>query len=66
MSAGQHEAVAVMPVGIGRIVLKIVGPYLIGHWCKSHRRSGVATVGGLYAIHAQGSDGVDGQIAQGA
>lgn len=60
MPAGQHEAVAVMPVGIARIVFEIVGPNLIGHWRKRHWCSRVAAICGLYAIHAQGSDGVNG------
>jgi hypothetical protein len=37
-----------------------VGPNLIGHWRKRHRCSRVAAICGLYAIHAQGSDGVNG------
>ena len=60
MPAGQDKAIAVMPVGIARIVFEIVGPNLIGHWRECHRCSWVATICGLYAIHAQGSDGVDG------
>lgn len=60
MSAGQDEAVAVVPIGIAWIVLKIVRPYLIGHRCKSHWSSWVSAIGGLDSIHAQGSDGVDG------
>jgi len=66
MSTGQDKAISVVPTRIVWIVFEIVSPDLISHRSQSHRGTRVPAIGGLNPIHAQGSDGVDGQISQGA
>ena len=56
MPVRQHEAVAVDPVGIGRIVLQVVTPEYLGNVGHAHRHPRVAGIGGL--------DGIDGEKAQ--
>lgn len=66
MTAGQDEAIAVVPQGVLRIVFEMVSPELISHRGQGHRSAGVTAVGGLHSIHTQSSDGIDCQIAKGA
>ncbi|MCY1290549.1 hypothetical protein D9M70_396990 [compost metagenome] len=58
VAVGQHEAVAVGPVRVGRVVLAVVAPQHFGDVGHAHRGAGVAAVGFLHGIHAEGADGV--------
>ncbi|MPN16149.1 hypothetical protein SDC9_163487 [bioreactor metagenome] len=53
----EHEAVAVRPLGVGRIVLEVVPPQHLGNFCHPHRGARMAGVGLLYRIHRQRTDG---------
>ena len=58
VAVGQYEAVAVGPVRVGGVVLQVVIPQHLGYVSHPHGRTGVATVGFLYGIHAQGANGI--------
>ena len=66
MAAGQDESITVVPIRVFGVVFEVMRPELVGHWSKRHRGSRVSAVGGLYSIHAKGSDGVDSKVADGA
>ena len=59
---GEHEPVAVEPVGVGRRVAQEAGPQHVGHRRGAHRRAGVAAVRLLDAVDGQGADGVDREL----
>ena len=61
MAGGEHEAVAVEPVRVRRVVLHLVRVELVGHGRQRHRRARVAGVGLLHPVHREGADGVDRQ-----
>ncbi len=58
VAVGQHEAVAIEPVRIGRVVLQVPVPQRHGDVGHAHRRAGVARVGLLHGVHGQGADRV--------
>ena len=58
VTVGQHKAVAVGKVGVGRVVLQIVTPQDFGDIRHTHGRTGVAAVGFLHGIHAEGTNGI--------
>ncbi len=58
MPVRQHEAIAIRPLRIVRVVLQVMPPQ---HFCyvgHAHRGTGVAGVGLLDGIHGQGPDGI--------
>jgi hypothetical protein len=58
VAVGNHEAVAVEPLRVGRVVLQEVVPEHLGDVRHPHRHAGVPRVGLLHRIHGQGADGV--------
>ncbi len=60
VTAGKHEAVAVGPVGIGRVVAQEVAPEDVCRRRQRHGGAGVAGLGGLHRIHGQSANGIDG------
>ena len=58
MAVGEHEAVAVGPLGVRRIVPHEVVPQDLGDVRHAHGCAGMARVGLLDRIHAQSADGV--------
>ena len=58
VAVGQHKAVAVQPVRVGRVVLQMTRPQGHRHVGHAHGRAGVAGVGLLDGVHGQGTDGV--------
>ena len=54
----QHEAVAVGPVRIGRVVAQVPAPQRDGDVGHAHRRAGMAGVGLLHGVHRQRADRV--------
>jgi hypothetical protein len=56
MAIGQHEAVAIRPLRIGRVVFEIISPQDFGDIRHPHRGAGVTRVRRLDGIHAQCSD----------
>ena len=58
MAVGQHEAVAVGPVRVARVVLQVPVPQRDGDLGHAHRRAGVARIGLLHGVHRQGADGI--------
>jgi len=58
MAIGEHKTISVRPLGVAGIVLEIVIPENLGDVRHAHRRSGVARIGLLDRIHAQGTDGI--------
>jgi hypothetical protein len=62
VAVGQHEAVTVGPVRIGRVVVQVIAPQHFGDVGHAHGGAGVAGVGGLHAVDGEKADGV-GQTA---
>ena len=58
VAVGQHEAVAVGPLRVGRVVLENIVPQHFGNIGHAHGRAGVAGLGLLYGIHGQGTNGI--------
>ena len=58
VTVGQHEAVAVGEIRVGRVVLQVVAPQHFGDIRHTHGRTGVAAVGFLHGIHAEGTNGI--------
>ena len=54
----EHEAVAVGPVRIARVVLEEVAPQHLGDVRHAHRHAGVTGIGALHGVHGQSADGV--------
>ncbi|GAB1459121.1 hypothetical protein MASR2M50_08950 [Thauera sp.] len=57
MAVRQHEAVAVGPLGVGRVVLEVVAPEDFGDLGHAHGCARVAGVGLLHRVHREGADG---------
>ena len=55
---GEHEAVAVGPVGVGGIELQEAGEQHGGHVGHAHGHAGMAGIGLLHRVHGQRADGV--------
>ncbi|OIQ68027.1 hypothetical protein GALL_503870 [mine drainage metagenome] len=62
VTVGQHEAVAVGPMRIGRVVVHVVAPQHLGDVGHAHRRAGVTGLGGFDPVDGKKTDGV-GQAA---
>jgi hypothetical protein len=58
MAVGQHEAVAVGPLRVGRVVAQVAVPQHFGDLGHAHGRAGMAGIGLLHAVHGKGADGV--------
>ena len=58
MPVGQHEAVAVGPGRVLRIVDQHLPPQHLGHIGQPHRRPRVPGIGALHGIHGEGPNGV--------
>ena len=58
MAVGQHEAVTIGEVRVARVVLEVVAPQHFGDVRHTHGGTGVAAVGFLHGIHAQGTNGI--------
>ncbi len=56
MAIGEHEAVAIDPVRVSRVVSQVIMPEHFGDIGHSHRSAGVSRIGFLDCIHAQGTD----------
>ena len=65
VAGGKHEAVAVGPLRVGRVVLQEAIPQRIGHRRRPHRRAGMPGAGLLHRVNRQKPDGVDGQLVKG-
>ena len=50
MAAGKDEAVPVLPFGVGRIVIHVIGPELICHGSASQGQARMAGIGLLDRI----------------
>ena len=61
MPARQHEAIAVRPDRILRVVAQRVLPQRVGHRRERHRRARVARVRLLHGVHRERADRVDGE-----
>ncbi len=62
MATGEHETVAVGPLGICRIVAQKPSPEGVGHGRLAHGRSRMTTLRGLHHVHREETDGVDGDL----
>ena len=58
VTVGQHEAVTVGERWIARVVLEVVAPKHFGDIRHTHGGTGMAAVGFLHGIHAEGTNGV--------
>ena len=58
VTVGQHEAVAVGPLRVGRVVAQVIVPQYLGDIRHTHGRTRVAGLGFLNRIHAQRANGV--------
>ena len=59
VAGGEHEAVAVGPGGIARIVAEEPAPQHVRHRGQRHRRAGMSRLGRLDRVHRQRADRVD-------
>ena len=59
VAAGEHEAVAAGPVGVGRVVPHHLLEEQVGRRRQAHRRTGVAVADLLDRVHGQHPDRVD-------
>ena len=59
MTAGQYEAVAIWPLGPGRIVAEHLVEQHVGGRGQGHGRAGMPALGRLDGVHGEGADGVD-------
>src|SRR5271170_7770817 len=59
MTAGEHEAIAVEPVGLLRIVAQDALPQRVRGWCGAHRSTRMAGVGLLDRIDRQSANGIN-------
>ncbi len=64
MAAGEHEAIAVGPGGVRRIVAQVPRPQNVGERREGHRCARMPGVGLLHRIHGQRADGVDAQLVE--
>ncbi len=64
VSAGQHEAVATGPVGVGGVVAHHLLEQQVRRRRQAHRRTGVAVPDLLDGVHGQHPHGVDGLVVQ--
>ena len=58
MSGRKNKAVTIRPLRVFRVVLEILGPEYGGDIGHAHRHAGVAGIGLLDGIHAEGTDGI--------
>ena len=58
VTVGQHEAIAVGPVWISRVVLQVIIPQHFSDIGHTHRGTRVATIRFLYRIHTEGANGI--------
>src|SRR5450830_787131 len=58
MAVGQHEAVTVGERRVARVVLQVITPQYFGNIRHTHGGTGMAAVGFLHGIHAEGTNGV--------
>ena len=58
VAVGENKAVTVVPGGIVRVVLQEVVPQHFGNIGHAHRCAGMARIGFLHGIHAEGADGI--------
>ena len=61
----QHEAVAVGPFGVERVVAQVVSEQHPADRREAHRGAGVAAVGALDRVDGEGADGRDHQLVGG-
>ncbi len=66
MARGQHKAVAVGPDRIVGIEAEEFLPQRVHHRRHRHRRAGMAGIGRLHRVDAQGADGIDRDVFDGA
>nr|GFC96690.1 hypothetical protein [Tanacetum cinerariifolium] len=62
MTHRQHEAVAVWPVRMFRVIAQEIFPQGVADRRQRHGCAGMTRVGLLHGIHRQGANGVDGQL----
>ena len=62
--AGEHEAVAIVPLGIGVGVHHVLAPHGVGHGGGAHRHAGMAALGLLHALGGEDADCVDDFLVQ--
>ncbi len=60
----EHEAVAIRPLGVARIVLEVPLPQHIGHGRSPHGQARVARIGLLHGIDRKDANGIDGEVAE--
>ena len=58
VAVGQHETIAIRPLGVAGVMFKIQAPKSHSHFGHAHGGTGVAGVGLLHSVHGQCADGV--------
>jgi hypothetical protein len=61
----EHDAIAVRPVRIGRVVPDVAHVKRVGQRSERHRRAGMPRFCRLNRIHGEGANGIDGELLQG-
>ena len=62
MAVREHEAVAVDPLRVARVVLEEIAPQDLGNVRHAHRGTGMAGIGALDGVHRERTDAI-GQFA---
>ena len=64
VAAGEHEAVAIGPGGVSRVVSQEVLPHGEGDRRQGHRGARMTALGGLDGVHREGADRIDGEAVE--
>ena len=65
MATRKHEAIAIGPLRIRRVMLQVTREQRVAQWRKGHGRARVARVRLLHRVHGKGADGVDAECIEG-
>jgi hypothetical protein len=60
----EHEAVAVHPEGVGRIVTQVTGEQQVGQRRQRHGGAGMSRLRLLHRIHREGADGIYAELVE--
>ncbi len=65
MAGGEHEAVTVGPLGVGRVEAQVAREQRVRHGGGAHGHARVAGLGFLHAVDGKKADGFDAALFEG-
>jgi hypothetical protein len=57
VSVGQHKAVTIQPVRVGRVMAQVLSPQRHSHIGHAHGRTRMTGIGGLDSVHCKSANG---------